>query len=727
MPILIAILKIVFRLCFKFKISGLHKLDFSQPTILMPNHVSLLDAILLAAYLPEEAAFVVNTKIAKRFRLVLKLRRHITVNPLNPYSVRTMVKTVQSGVPLVLFPEGRITTTSGLMKIYTGISYIALKTGAQLVPIAINGAERSKLSYIGRKIKTVWFPVIDIQIGDAFVIEPQPNVSMKRQKEQAADTILLALQEQLLQSRLKPQVNLFDELLLQASLHGKRRIICEDLSQRMTYGKLITASHIFARMLRPVLKEQPTVGVLLPNSIGHAIALFALFRLGITPAMMNFSAGQQSLLDACETAGLETIVTSRQFIAAAKLEQTANALAAKCRLIYLEDVKASVGWSDQLAGLLDQMTGKKAVTGSRDVILFTSGSESKPKGVVLGHEQLYANIQQAKTAFDFNSSDTLFNALPMFHSFGLTVGTLLPLLTGVPVILYPSPLHYRAIPEIVYDRNATIMFGTSTFLAGYGRAAHPYDFHSVRYVVAGAEKLKDEVRELWSRKFGIRILEGYGTTEAAPVISINSPLAYKQGTVGRILPGLRYKVEPVAGIESGGSLHIQGPNIMKGYLIHGKGFIPCPEWYDCGDIVELDAQGFMTIQARLKRFAKIGGEMISLQLVEEVAAACFADPSLTLAAVSAADGRKGERIVLYLTKTGYNLQELKTYMAAKGYSPLLHPSRLETIDKLPLLGSGKTDYVALKKYTDSVTQKGAEHNESQPSDKTSIHNQTNRA
>ncbi|GAA4838071.1 hypothetical protein GCM10023310_14700 [Paenibacillus vulneris] len=714
MPILIAILKMIFRLCFKLKIFGLEKLDFSRPTILMPNHVSLLDAVLLAAYLPDEAAFVVNTKIAKRFRLALKLRRHITVDPLNPYSVRTMVKTVQSGVPLVLFPEGRITTTGGLMKIYTGIAYIALKTGARLVPIAINGAERSKLSYIGSKIKTVWFPEISIQIGDAFAIEAQPNQSMKRQKEQAADTIMLALQELLTQSRLKPNINLFDELVYQASLHGKQRIICEDLTQRLTYSKLITASHIFARKLEPALASQPTAGVLLPNSIGHAIALFALFRLGITPAMMNFSSGQQSLLDACETAGFKTILTSRQFIAAAKLEATAAALAERCRLLYLEDVKASVGLTDKLAGLLDRWTGRKAAQGVREVILFTSGSESKPKGVVLGHEQLYANIHQAKAVFDFNSSDMLFNAMPMFHSFGLTVGTLLPLLTGVPVILYPSPLHYRVIPEIVYDRKATILFGTSTFLAGYGRAAHPYDFHTLRYVVAGAEKLKEEVREMWGRKFGIRILEGYGTTEASPVISINCPLAYKEGTVGRILPGLRCKVEPVPGIETGGSLHIQGPNVMKGYLIHGKGFVPCPEWYDCGDIVELDAQGFVTIQARLKRFAKIGGEMVSLQQVEELAAACFDDPALSLAAISAPDGRKGERIVLFVTKPGCSLQQLKTYMASKGSSPLLCPSRMETIDKLPLLGSGKTDYVNLTKQFNASLHKGVESHESQP-------------
>jgi acyl-[acyl-carrier-protein]-phospholipid O-acyltransferase/long-chain-fatty-acid--[acyl-carrier-protein] ligase len=705
MFVLIAMLKGLFRIVFKFKLSGLEKLDFSQPTILMPNHVSLLDALLLAVYLPPEATFVVNTSIARRLSLPLKLRMHITVDPLNPYSVRSMVRTVQSGVPLVLFPEGRITTTGGLMKIYSGIAYIALKTGAQLIPIAINGAERSKLSYIGSKIRTVWFPAISIQIGDSFRIEQQQQVSMKLQKQQAADMILAAMQEHLLKSRLKKDVDLFNELLLQASLHGQKSRICEDLGQRLTYKKLILASYVFGRKLRPLLENQAAIGLLLPNSIGHVIALFALLRLGKTPAMLNFSAGQQSLLDASETAVLRTIITSRQFVEKAKLETIIQTLEQHYRIVYLEDVKADVKLPDKLGGLFDQLRGAKAEQGFRDVILFTSGSESKPKGVVLGHDQLYANIQQAKSVFDFTSADKMFNALPMFHSFGLTAGTLLPILTGVPVMLYPSPLHYRAIPEVVYDRNATIIFGTSTFLAGYGRAAHPYDFHSLRIVVSGAEKLKDEVRELWSQKFGIRIFEGYGTTEASPVVSINSPLSFKNGTVGRLLPNIRYKLEPIPGIEHGGSLLIQGPNVMKGYLIHGKGFVPCPEWYDCGDVVELDPQGFLTIKSRLKRFAKIGGEMISLQLVEELAAACYGDTPL--AAISIPDGRKGERILLFATKEGLNLQELKSKLNEKGHSPMLLPARLQVIDKLPLLGSGKTDYVTLKKQVESVIEKGA--------------------
>ncbi|SFL11918.1 acyl-[acyl-carrier-protein]-phospholipid O-acyltransferase / long-chain-fatty-acid--[acyl-carrier-protein] ligase [Paenibacillus sp. 1_12] len=709
MSILIAFLKglfrIVFRIVFRLKLSGLEKLDFSQPTILMPNHVSLLDALLLALYLPQEATFVVNTSIARRLSLPLKLVKHITVDPLNPYSVRKMVKTIQSGVPLVLFPEGRITTTGGLMKIYSGIAYIALKTGAQLIPIAINGAERSKLSYIGHKIKTVFFPEIRIQIGDHFRIEQQQQVSMKLQKQQAADTILTTMQEHLLKSRLKTEVNLFNELRLQASLHGQKSLICEDLTQSLTYKKLIVSSYVFGRKLRPLLNKQAAIGLLLPNSIGHVIALFALLRLGKTPAMLNFSAGQQSLLDACETAVLRTIVTSRQFVEKAKLETIIQALEQQCAILYLEDIKDEVKLSDKLTGLLDYWGGAQAEQGIRDIILFTSGSESKPKGVILGHDQLFANIQQCKAVFDFTAADKMFNALPMFHSFGLTAGTLLPILTGVPVMLYPSPLHYRTIPEVVYNRNATILFGTSTFLAGYGQAAHPFDFQSLRIVVAGAEKLKDEVRDLWSQKFGIRIFEGYGATEASPVVSINSPLNYKRGTVGKLLPSIRYKLEPIPGIEQGGNLLIQGPNIMKGYLIHGKGFVPCPEWYDCGDIVELDAQGFLSIKSRLKRFAKIGGEMISLQLVEELAASCYGD--IPLAAISVTDSRKGERILLFATKKGLNLQEFKGKLNDKGYTPMLLPSRIQIIDKLPLLGSGKTDYVALKKQVEAALEQGA--------------------
>ncbi|MDQ1910356.1 AMP-binding protein [Paenibacillus sp. GD4] len=703
MSFLFLVLRSLLRRLFRLRISGIEKLVPGQPALLMPNHVSLIDGVLLLLFLPKGATFVINTGWARRLAPFMKHFPHIAVDPMNPYSVRSMIRTVQSGVPLVLFPEGRVTLTGGLMKVYAGVGYVAMKTGAKLYPIAINGAEQSRLSYITDKIKTVWFPRIAIEIGEPFQLESRPGLPMKLQKERAADDILRALQRQLLSARLQPQVQLFDELLEQASRSGFRLQVLEDVSLALTYRKLLIAAYVFAAKLRPLLLGQQTAGVLLPNAAGSVIALFALLRLGKTPAMLNFSAGVQNLLDACETASVQTVLTSRQFVEKGKLSPVIEALSAKVRIVYLEDVRSRVSRTDQLGGLMQLLLRRRAEPGPREVILFTSGSESKPKGVVLSHSNLYANIQQARSVFDFTAKDKVFNAMPMFHSFGLTAGTLLPLLTGVRVFMYPSPLHYRVVPEVVYDRSATILFGTSTFLAGYGRAAHPYDFYSVRYVVAGAEKLKDEVIELWSAKFGIRIFEGYGTTETAPVLTINSPLSYRRGTVGRFLPGVEYELKPVEGIEGAGNLLVRGPNLMKGYLIHGQGFVPCPEWYDCGDVVSIDEEGYVSIRARLKRFAKIGGEMISLQLLEELAERSA--PGGAVAAVSIADGRKGERIVLFAAGSGVTLTGLKSYLASHGFSPLLLPGQVRVVDKLPLLGSGKTDYVTLKKWAEMPEEK----------------------
>jgi acyl-[acyl-carrier-protein]-phospholipid O-acyltransferase/long-chain-fatty-acid--[acyl-carrier-protein] ligase len=699
-----AILRVLIRLLFRLQIEGLHNLDFSRRLILMPNHVSLIDGLLLALYVPDGVTFVVNTEIGKRFALPLKLVPHILIDPLNPYSIRRMVRLVSSGTPLVIFPEGRVSTTGGFMKVYPGVAYIALKTEADLYPVAIDGTERSKFSYLNDKWKTRWFPRLRIRIGTAFQLEGDKQMSMRRQKEAAADRIYRRLQEELLALRLKPQVNLFNELWQTARTNALQMEVAEDLTQRITYRKLLIGVYALSRKLQAKLQSQDTVAVLLPNAIGHVVTLFALFYQGKTPAILNFSAGKQSLLDACETAPVRTILTSRAFIAKGKLEPLVEALSVKADVIYLEDIRASVGTRVKAAAMLDYFRRRKSAKDGGEVILFTSGSENKPKGVVLTHANLYANILQARCAMDFTSQDKLLNALPMFHSFGLTAGTLLPLLTGLKLYLYPSPLHYRVIPELIYERSATILLGTSTFLAAYGKHAHPYDMYRIRYAVAGGEKLKDEVRALWQEKFGIRLLEGYGTTETAPILSLNTPLFNQKGTVGRFLPGVRYRIDPVEGIAEGGSLFVQGPNVMKGYLIHGQGFVPCGDWYDCGDVVQVDKGGFVTIHSRLKRFAKIGGEMVSLNLTEEVALRSY--PDAQLAAISLPDARKGERIVLYHNAPDLTVGLLKQMFAQRGYSPMIAPSYVHYLEKLPLLGSGKTDYVTLKMNALSTMDKG---------------------
>ncbi|WP_049754183.1 AMP-binding protein [Heliomicrobium modesticaldum] len=663
------------------------------PLIVMPNHVSSLSVLILSLFLPEDIVFVVNTEIAAKLSFALRFRRHIPMDPLNPYSIRDIISAIKGGMPVVLFPEGRITTTTGIMKIYDGIAFIAQKTGVPVYPVGIDGLQHSRFSRLEGTMPQRWFPPITIYVDEPFSLCTAMGQNQKDQKSSGSDRILKALERALFRSRYHPGINLFNELLEAAQLFGLNKETIEDINQKLTYRKLLLAIYALSEPLQRRLAGEERVGVMLPNAAAHVVTLFALFRINITPAILNFTSGPQGILDSCETAELKTVITSRQFIEKAGLGTHVEKAAEKARILYLEDVREEVSSFGKLKALFNLALKRRTRPGRERLILFTSGSEGKPKGVILRHDNIQANVMQACTVIALTAKDKLLNALPMFHSFGLQ-GVFIPLLCGFEVFLYPTPLHYKIIPEIAYDRNATIIFGTGTFLQGYGKHAHPYDFYSIRYVITGGERLKEETRRLWLDKFGLRSLEGYGCTEASPFLAINSPLCYKAGTVGRIFPDVTHRIEPVDGIERGGNLFVRGPNIMEGYLIHGKGFVPAGEWYDCGDLVEEDARGFITILSRLKRFAKLGGEMISLNLIEELATRCFA--STEMAAVNVSGGKKGEQVILFTTVKKASRQALRDFIAASGHSPLLVPARLCHLDSLPLLGNGKIDYVSLK-------------------------------
>lgn len=691
------ILRLIFRLLFRMRIANIQSLSFQGPTIILPNHVSFLDAVFLYLYLPQDVYFVVNTTIAQRFAIFLEGRNCISVDPLNPYSLKRIIEVVRKNHPVVLFPEGRITTTGGLMKIYTGVGFIALKTGARIYPLIFLGPELSKVSRIKEKVRSRWFPAVHVFVDRPRQLTVDPHKSFKGQKKEIGDKILSTLQNALFEAKQHFQTanNLFDQLLAAGKIHGMNSTIAEDIAGTVTYRKAIIGTYVLGAKLRQLLGSEQHIGVLLPNSIGHLLTLFALFLLGKTPAILNFSAGVQNNLDCTQTAGLNTVITSRLFIEKGGFQELVEQLGHLRRIIYLEDVKKDITLINKVRGVVDYWRKKKACRQAQpQVILFTSGSESKPKGVVLSHTQIIANINQISCVIDYTPKDRLLNALPMFHSFGLTAGTLLPLMSGVPVFLYPSPLHFKIIPEIAYDRNATILLGTPTFLKGYAKYADCYDFYSMRYVLAGGEKLKEDVRLTWQEKFGLRILEGYGTTETGPVLSLNTPLFYRKGSVGKFLPGIQWKLEQVEGINEGGKLLVKGPNVMEGYLLHGQGFVARQEWYDCGDVVTVDGDGFITIQSRLKRFAKISGEMVSLDLVEQIAQQCFG--SEKTAAISMPDGRKGEKIVLYTTQKEAQKQQLREYISQLRQSMLVMPADIVCVEKLPLLGSGKIDYVTLK-------------------------------
>jgi acyl-[acyl-carrier-protein]-phospholipid O-acyltransferase/long-chain-fatty-acid--[acyl-carrier-protein] ligase len=454
---------------------------------------------------------------------------------------------------------------------------------------------------------------------------------------------------------------------------------------------------VLGRRLASLAEPGETVGVLLPNSVGVAVTFFALQSIGRVPAMLNFGTGAANVLSACRTAKVATVLTSRAFIEKGRLDKLVEALAKEVRIVHLEDVRAGLGAMDKLRGLL---AGSRAQAERRPddpaVILFTSGSEGTPKGVALSHRNILANAAQALSRIGVNGEDRLFNVLPVFHSFGLTGGLILPLVAGVPVYMYPSPLHYRIVPELVYQTNATVMFGTDTFLAGYARSAHPYDFHSLRLVFAGAEPVKDTTRRLYMERFGVRILEGYGVTETSPVLAINTPMANLAGSVGRLSPLMEKRLDPVEGVEGGKRLFVRGPNVMLGYLhAEAPGVIAPPQdgWHDTGDIVDVDEKGFIAIKGRAKRFAKVGGEMVSLGAVEALAAELW--PRAQSAVIALPDPRKGERLILATTQGDAARDAFLRHAKEKHASDMAVPAQVIVVEKLPLLATGKTDYPAL--------------------------------
>jgi len=694
------------RLLFRVEIRGLEHFHAAGDTaVIVVNHQSYLDAPLLASLLPEKVGFAINRYVAQRWWVApwLTLVKVFRVDPTSPFATNSLIKAIRKGGKFVIFPEGRITETGGLMKVYEGPAVVADKTGASVLPIRLDGCQYTYFSLMGGKIRRRLLPKISITILPPRRLTLPETLKGRRRRDAAGDWLYTVMSETLFEGADR-SLTVFEAILRARTIHGGNKPVLEDLQwQPMSYDRLITGSFVLGRKLAALTGERETVGVLLPNAAGPVVTWFALQAFGRTPAMLNYTAGSRNMITACQTALIKTVITSRVFIERAELDKEVEALGQAVQLVYLEDIRPTVSRWDKLRGLLDSRRAAAVHQRYRPapedgaVILFTSGSEGAPKGVVLSHENMVANINQLAARLDVTGRDVMLNVLPIFHSFGLTCGLFLPLAVGMKVFMYPSPLHYKLIPEIAYGCKATILFATNTFLAQYGRSAHPYDFFSLRYVFAGAEAVREETRRLWFEKFGIRILEGYGATETAPVAAVNTPMHYRSGAVGRLLPGMRAHIEAVEGIETGGRLHLAGPNIMRGYRLADKPgeLQPPPEgWHDTGDIAALDQDGFLRIVGRLKRFAKIGGEMVSLLAAENLVSALWPEDQHGVVAVS--DGRKGEQLVLVTTRRDADRSELVEHVQAQGYSELFIPRRILTVDDVPLLGTGKTDHVRVK-------------------------------
>lgn len=679
--------------------------------LVVANHESFLDGLLLGLFLPMDPVFVVHTGVARNpfFRLLLSLVDYLAVDPTSPMAMKKVIRLLESGRPVVIFPEGRITTTGSLMKVYDGPAFVAAKTGATVLPVRLDGASRSYFSRVSGRYPKSLFPRIAITVLPTTKIAMPAAGSAKERRRRAGEAMRRLMQEMIFASR--PQQTLFDALCDAAEIHGRSRRLVEDMKQiEYSYGDLLKMALALGRIVARITRPDERVGVLLPNLAPTLGLVFGLNAHRRVPAMLNYTAGVDGMQAACTAAELRVIVTSRAFVDQAKLGDKLAALQG-VELHYLEDLRERITLTDKLWLMLwamraPRLAAEKLSPEAPAVVLFTSGSEGKPKGVVLSHRALLANIAQIRAVIDFSVDDKILNALPLFHSFGLTAGGLLPLLTGANVFLYPSPLHYRVIPELAYDRNCTVLLGTSTFLGNYAKFAHPYDFYRLRYVIAGAEKLSESVRSAWFEKFGLRIFEGYGATETAPVLAVNTPMAYRSGTVGQLLPGLHAKLMPVAGIDRGGVLHVSGPNLMSGYLKWDRpGLLQTPSseagegWYDTGDVIEFDDDGFVRIVGRVKRFAKVAGEMISLETVEKLATA--ASPAAQHAASTQPDPARGETIVLFTTDDALGRDALQAAARERGAPEIAVPRKIVVVDALPLLGTGKTDYVTLKQMAEA--------------------------
>jgi acyl-[acyl-carrier-protein]-phospholipid O-acyltransferase/long-chain-fatty-acid--[acyl-carrier-protein] ligase len=750
-----AFLRWLLRLLYGFRGYNVEALKAPGPVLLLPNHVSWWDWVLIGVWLDDDWRFVTSSQTARTSWLHRRLminRRTFPVDMNSPYAVKHIAEYLHGGGRLVLFPEGRLSLTGSMMKLFEGTGFLLSKTHAKVITAYLRNAHR--LPFSPNPAAKQWFPRLSVHFSPPLAL---PELLHVRHAEARA-RFVEGLREQMLKQRFEVEMafgpgTLPDAIQHAASIHQGKAVLQDVTMRPLDYPRLLIGAELLAKQWRRLAgaAAPPRIGVLLPNVNAVPATLLSLWKAGRIPAILNYSLGATDMATCARLAGLRQVITSRAFVAQAKLE-LGPFRDAGIELVYLEDVRARISGLQKLLAAArvharDYVPGlgaPAAKCGPEDtaVVLFTSGSEGEPKAVELTHRNLLANMRQMLAMVDLLETDRFFNSLPVFHSFGLTVGLLLPLVQGNFVFLYVSPLHYRLVPAAFYNLDCTIFFGTNTFLTGYGRKGHPFDFRALRYVFCGGEKLQDATAALWMRKFGVRVLEGYGTTECSPCVTINTPMRPRYGSAGQFLPGIEYRLEPVQGIDGAhgtepaapgvhapheseadgetdhavapaadggaspaqfpsGRLFVRGPNIMRGYVNADANayFQALDGWYDTGDIARVDSEGYVYILGRLKRFAKVSGEMVSLTAVEETLAESFPQygAKFAIAVIARADDVKGEKLLAVTNEPRLKIEEVRQALRARGFGNLAVPRELKCVHEVPRLATGKINHRLLEK------------------------------
>ncbi len=711
------------RLVYRFRVVGAEHVPSEGPALLVPNHASWIDALLLLATQQRRIRFIMHQDIYQN-RLLRPLFRLMGVIPVAPGgSKRQMVEFIKAsrqaldaGYLVCIFAEGMITRNGMLHQFQGGFEAILKGSDHPVIPVFLGGAWGTIFSYAHGKPFSKLPTSFPYEIGVHFG-SPLPSTCKSADVQQA----VAELNNDYFDVQLERRTSLIDMFITTARNNWTRRALSDSSGKNLSYGQTLCAALALRDRLAGALEGEENIGLLLPSSVGGALANLALPLLGKVPININYTASPEAVESALEQCQIKTLVTSRKF--AERFPQ----LPLPQNVLYLEDLLRPLGKNARMQLFLRArfmpaamlLSGPRKQGAALATIIFSSGSTGEPKGVQLSQHNIISNLEAIRSVAAIGPDDNVCSALPFFHALGYTATLWLPLLSGFSACYHVNPMEAAAITKLVRQHKSTLLLTTPTFLSTYMRKAKPEDFASLRLVVTGAEKLKDQLADNFNDKYGIRPLEGYGATELAPLITLSLPnvnrngvkqAGHKRGSVGRPIPGVVVRVvdpetdEPVPQ-GTAGLILVKGPNLMTGYLNRPDKTAEAIRngWYVTGDIGHVDADGFLHITDRLARFSKVGGEMVPHIKVEELFYRELGLVTNSLAVTSLPDDKKGERLVVLYTAEAGELEVLQRVSREADVPNLWRPQQdsFVRVDALPLLGTGKLDLQGLRRLAEA--------------------------